>query len=130
MTHIPSAEPIAWARLWATAHPFARPMPRAGAWYPVVVETEGERFVLEVRGKRVAIKKRFLEIRPDRPTLFTVVVLPREATEPAQSPGPDVARIYVVCPACSMRVRVLENQAMASCSRCGHRGEIAWWETG
>jgi len=68
-----------WTRVWATAHPFARPMPRAGAWYPVVGETSGERAVLEIRGRRVAVRKTLLEIRSERPKVFTVVVRSREA---------------------------------------------------
>jgi DNA-directed RNA polymerase subunit RPC12/RpoP len=121
----------AWARLWATARPFARPTPRAGAWYAVVGETSGERAVLEVRGKRVAVHKKLLEIRPDRPNVFTVVVRSRESVEAAQEAlGPSVMRIYAVCPVCTDRVQVLQDQAQASCRKCGHRGEVAWWETG
>ncbi len=131
MTHTSSAEPMGWARVWATAHPFARPVPRAGAWYPVVGEASGERAVLEVRGKRVAILRTLLEIRAKRPEVFTVVVRSREAAAvvPANS-GTGIGRLYAVCPACTERARVLENQEMATCARCGHRGEIAWWETG
>lgn len=131
MTHASSAEPIGWARIWATAHPFARPVPRAGAWYPVVGEASGERAVLEVRGKRVAILKRLLEIRPDRPRVFTVVVQSREtAATLSATLGSEIRRVYAVCPACTQRVSVLENQEMATCTKCGHRAEIAWWETG
>ena len=125
MTHAGSAEPSGWARVWATAHPFARPVPRAGAWYPVVGEASGQRAVLEVRGKRVAIPKGLLEIRPQRPEAFTVVVRSREAVA-----GFENGRVYGVCPACTQRLRILENQAMATCANCGHRAEIAWWETG
>ncbi len=122
---------MGWARVWATARPFARPVPRAGAWYPVVGEASGERAVLEVRGKRVAILKSLLEIRPDRPEVFTVVVRPREAAAtPLATGGSEIGRVYAVCPACTQRTRVLEDQAMATCAKCGHRGEIAWWETG
>ena len=131
MTHASSAEPMGWARIWATAHPFARPAPRAGAWYPVVGEASGQRAVLEVRGKRVTILKSLLEVRPHRPEVFTVVVRSREtAARLLATGGPEIGRVYAVCPACTQRVRVLENQAMATCANCGHRAEIAWWETG
>ena len=120
-----------WARLWATARPFARPTPRAGAWYAVVGETSGERAVLEVRGRRVAVHKKLLEIRTDRPNVFTVVVRSRETAEHASEKlGAAVQRVYAVCPACTARVRVLDDQPMATCGKCGHRGEVAWWETG
>jgi len=122
-------EPMGWARIWATARPFARPMPRAGAWYPVVGEASGERTVLEVGGKRVAILRRLLEVRPQRPELFTVVVRPREGAG-APAPRGAIQRIYAVCPTCSQRVRVSQRQLMAKCAACGHRAQIAWWETG
>jgi hypothetical protein len=131
VTHAGSAESMGWARIWATAHPFARPVPRAGAWYPVVGEASGERAVLEVRGKRVAILKSLLEIRPNRPEVFTVVVRSREAaTMLAATGSSEIQRVYAVCPACTQRVPIFENQATATCAKCGHRAEIAWWETG
>lgn len=131
MSPASSAEPMGWARLWATAHPFARPVPRAGAWYPVVGEASGQRAVLEVRGKRVAILKTLLEIRPDRPKVFTVVVRSRDAGTPLLgTPGAEIGLIYAVCPACTQRMRIAEEQAKATCAKCGHWAEIAWWETG
>lgn len=131
MTHASSAAPMGWARVWAAAHPFARPQPRAGAWYPVVGEASGQRAVLEVGGRRVAILKRLLEIRPHRPELFTVVVRSREtAATLLATRGSEMKPVYAVCPACAQRVPVFENQATAACAKCGHRAEIAWWETG
>jgi hypothetical protein len=130
VTDAGNAKPIGWARVWATARPFARPTPRAGAWYPVVGEASGERAVLEVRGRRVAIQRKFLEIRPHRPEVFTVVVHSREAAALAATLSPEVERIYAVCPACARRARVHADQAMATCATCGHRAAIAWFETG
>lgn len=130
MTDAISTTPTGWARLWATAHPFARPMPRAGAWYPVVGEASGERAVLEVRGRRVAVRKTLLEIRSERPKVFTVVVRSREADSALVATlGHEMARVYAVCPACAERVQVVENQVAATCATCGHQAEIAWWET-
>ena len=130
MTDVMSNQPTGFARLWATAHAFARPMPRAGAWYPVVGEASGERAVLEIRGRRVAIRKTLLEIRPERPKVFTVVVRSREAAAATvATPGTKIARIYAVCPACGQRAAVVEDQATATCAKCGHQAEIAWWET-
>ena len=125
------ATPQGWARVWATAKPFARPAPRAGAWYPVVGEASGDRAVLEVRGRRVAVLRKYLEIRPDRPDAFTVVVRSRQTQAAVlKERGAQIERVYAVCPACAHRVRVLENQPMVTCSRCHHRSEVAWWETG
>jgi len=126
-----STTPQGWARLWATARPFARPSPRSGAWYPVVGEASADRAVIEVRGKRVAIGRMHLEIRPQRPTAFTVVVRSRQtAALVLQDRGAQIERVYAVCPMCAHRVRVLEQQPMVTCTRCKHRGEVAWWETG
>ncbi len=126
-----STKPKSWARLWATARPYARPMPRAGAWYPVVGEASGERVVIDVRGKKVAVAKRFLEVRPERPRSFTVVWHSRESVARLQETvGPDVPRIYGVCPSCAQRVRIFEGQSEGRCAGCGHRGIVAWDETG
>ena len=122
--------PQGWARPWAVAHPFARPMPRAGAWYPVVGETSGDRAVLEIRGKRVAILKKLLEIRSNRPKTFTVVVRTRTTVATVAESGVKIDQIYAVCPNCTERVRVAKNDRVTSCPACSHRGEIAWWETG
>ena len=97
MTDTMSSQPTGWARLWAIAHPFARPTPRAGAWYPVVGEASGERVVLEIRGRRLAVRKTLLEIRSERPKLFTVVVRSREAAATLFArPGGD--RCRYLCP--------------------------------
>lgn len=122
--------PQGWARPWAVARPFARPMPRAGAWYPVVGETTGERAVLEIRGKRVAIQKKLFEIRQDRPKTFTVVVRSRSTVATVAESGVKIDQICAVCPLCTERVRIQKNDRVTSCPECSHRGEVAWWETG
>lgn len=119
-----------WARPWATARPFAKPTPRTGAWYPIVGEADDNRVVLEIRGKRVAVLRRLLEIRPDRPTWFSAVVRARGTEHPAAGTPQDLGRVYAVCPACGTRVRVSQDQIGALCPDCGHRGEIAWWDSG
>jgi len=105
-------------------------MPRAGAWYAVVGETTEDRAVLEVRGKRVAVHRRFLEIRPDRPRVFTVVVRSRATMDAVIAAGGSIDRIYAVCPACTARVHVVTDQSMATCPKCGNHADVAWWETG
>jgi len=127
MTHGLSPIPLGWARVWPAARPFARPEPRAGAWYPVLGEASGGRVVLEIRGKHVAIQKRLLEIRDERPKVFTVIVRSLDAPPVAGAP---VSRIYAVCPACGKRVQVFDQQAQAVCPQCGHEADVAWWETG
>lgn len=128
--HSMDPAPSAWARTWATARPFARPMPRRGAWYPVVGETSGDRAVLQVLGRKVAIARRYLEIRPRRPDAFTAVVRGRDEPNPARGTPDDLGQTYAVCPACDARNRVWPSAPMLSCSRCHFSGEVAWWESG
>ena len=122
-----TVKPIGWARPWASARPFARPMPRTGAWYPIVAEAGNERAVLEIHGKRVAIKKQLLEIRPQRPKAFTGVVRSRTTVAAV-----DILRrgerdpVYAVCPLCAERVQVTKNASVASCPACKHRDQIIW----
>jgi hypothetical protein len=129
MTAIP-IEAQRWARTWATARPLARPMPRRGAWYPVVGETSGDRIVLEVSGRKVAIAKRFLEIRPARPKAYTVVVKGQNEANPAQGTQEDLGRTYAVCPQCGHRNGLFSQPPMLLCEGCRYHGEVAWWEAG
>jgi hypothetical protein len=119
-----------WARTWATARPYARPMPRAGAWYPVVGEASNDRLVIEIVGRKVAIQKKFLEVRTKRPATFTAVTRTRNTVSTMEKAGASIPRVYAVCPNCMSRVNAFPGQAAATCKTCGHEGEIAWWETG
>lgn len=123
-------KPIAWARSWAIAKPFTRPMLRAGAWYAVVAENGETRVVLQIGERRVAVPKRLLEIRGARPSRFTVVSRTSDEPNPARGTPADLGRTYAVCPACANRVALYGAPPMATCPACEHRGEVAWWETG
>jgi hypothetical protein len=93
-------------------------------------ETTGERAVIEVHGRKVAIAKRFLEVRTDRPSSFTVVIRSPEEPNPARDTPIDLGRTYVVCPKCATRNPVSGRAPMLTCVTCRHRGEVAWWESG
>ena len=121
---------LGWARPWALARPTTRPAPRAGAWYPVIGETSDDRVVLEIRGRKVAVQRKLLEIRPDRPTRITVVSRGVTEQSPAAGKAWDLGRTYGVCPSCGSRIRLFGEVPVATCGECGHRGEVAWWETG
>jgi len=125
-----TTNPLGWARPWANARPFSRPMPRAGAWYPVVAESGTDRVVLQIRGKRVAVLRRLLEIREERPTRFTVVVRGATEANPARGSNRDLGRTYAVCPVCGTRIPLPGEPPLLVCGECGHRGEVAYWETG
>lgn len=125
-----SGNPTAWARTWATARPFARPMPRRGAWYPVVGEASEDRAVLEIRGRKVAVARRYLEIRAQRPPSFTAVVRGVDEPNPARGTPADLGPVYAVCPRCAGRTAVMPKAPVLTCASCRYRGEVAWWESG
>jgi hypothetical protein len=119
-----------WARVWVAAPPLdADPMPRQGAWYPVI-NAGATRVVLDVNGRRVAVPTDLLEIRDRRPERFTVVYRPMYSANPAFGTRDDLGRVYAVCPVSGTRVRLIGRPRETKCSACGFRGEIAWWETG
>ncbi len=124
------AKPKGWARLYPTARPFTNPRLRQGVWYPVVDPALGERVVVQVKDRRVAVPRKALEIRDRRPTRFTVVVLARNQANPAEGTSRFLGRRYAVCPACGVRVRLGGEPEQLVCAECGHRGEVAYWETG
>lgn len=123
-------QPHSWARIWVAAPPIdADPMPRQGAWYPVLT-LGATRVVLDVNGERVAVPTDLLEIRNQRPERFTVVYRPLNGANPARGTRGDLGRVYGVCPISGTRVRLIGHPRETKCPSCGFRGEIAWWETG
>ncbi|MGH7548490.1 MAG: hypothetical protein ACREMM_09980 [Gemmatimonadales bacterium] len=124
------SKPLGWGRVWAAGPPFdASPMPRQGAWYPIV-STGSTRIVLEVKGRRVAVPNDLIEIRKQRPERFTVVYRAVNSSNPVLGTRADLGRIYAVCPVSGTRVRLIGHPRETKCPECGHRGEVAWWETG
>jgi hypothetical protein len=121
---------IGWARLWAVARPYTRPMLRSGAWYPVLARGEASEVVLEVRHRQVKLSKHLVELREDRPRKFTVVCRGRDEKNPARGTRRDLGHKYVVCPASGHRILVKGEPSLLQCPGCGYRGEVAWYETG
>jgi len=119
-----------WARPWAIAKPFPVLSPRAGAWYPVVAEADQDRVVLEIRGKRVAVRRHLVEIREKRPDKFTVVNRPKSGEDPPPGTDENLGRRYAVCPSCNARVPLWGEPTIMTCGTCHHKGEVAYWETG
>ena len=124
-----SQKPRRWARLYATARPFTRPMLRHGAWYPVVDDLD-QRVVVVVKERRVAVPRHLLEFRERRPARFTVVYRPRGSAETTYGTPGNLGRVYAVCPECGARLPIIGEPSALTCARCKHRGEVAWWETG
>jgi hypothetical protein len=136
------ARTVGWARIWPAAKRVGEVTLRQGAWYPVLSSGD-TRLVLDVSGRQLAVRQEALEVRARRPDRFTVVYRSREDHNPARGTAADVGRVYAVCPICATRVPLAHrpqlgtsgawaagpNQA-ARCDKCGHKGIVAWWETG
>jgi hypothetical protein len=105
-------------------------MLRQGAWYPVVFDGDPEHVVLGVERGQAVVPRRLLEIRTDRPKLFTIVRRGRRQNNPAHGTRADMGRTYAVCPISGHRVRLFGMPTFARCPVCGHTAEVAWWETG
>lgn len=121
---------IAWARLSPVAKPAAAPTLRAGAWYPVVAEDGQAQVELLVGGERVTLPRRVLEVRKQRPARFTVVSRMAGDPNPVRGTPADLGPVYAVCPGCMGRVALYGAPPATTCPKCGHRGEVAWWEGG
>lgn len=104
------------------------PTLRAGAWYPVVGESGESEVCLEVGSRRVAVSRRFLDLRPSPPAWFSVVAQPRTVAEREAAGGAyaDPGSMYVVCPRCARRLPIYGAPPVAACPSCGHRGEVGW----
>lgn len=122
------SSPIGWARPWAISKPFVVPAPRAGAWYPVLAEADRNQVVLEIRGEQVTVDRHLVEIREKLPDKFTVVNRPKNEERPGEAE--ELGRRYAVCPSCNARLPLWGEPARLTCGTCGHKGEVAYWETG
>ena len=105
---------------------------RRGAWYPVLDDSAPAEVLLDIGGRIVAVPKRILELRisPPTPSRFTVVVRTVTDLNPVVGTKADLGRTYAVCPSCRARAQLYTRPEKITCHACGHRGEIAWWETG
>lgn len=121
---------VAWARLWAIAHPRTRPMLRSGAWYPVVASEAEAEVVLQVRHREVRLPTHYVELRKERPREFTIVCRGRGERNPATGTKRDLGVRYAVCPASGHRIRLRGRPLRVECPGCGYRGDVAWHETG
>src|SRR3989304_3416336 len=110
-------KPLGWGRVWAAGPPFyASPMPRQGAWYPIV-STGSRRIVREVKGRLVAVPNDLIEVRKQRPERFTVVYRAVNSSNPVLGTRADLGRIYAVCPVSGSRE--------IGRAACRERGEIS-----
>lgn len=129
MSTMVEPKPVGWGRVWPVARPESDPMPRHGAWYPIVNRGE-TRVVLDVNGQRVTLPVEQVEVRDKRPDRFTVVYRVETQPNPVHGTRKDLGRVYAVCPSCTHRFRLIGQPEETVCTECRHKGVIAWWETG
>ncbi len=86
---------------------------RRGAWYRVVEDAGKSWVVLDVHQVEVRIPKDHLELRPDRPTAWSVVHEP-----------------HLVCPRCHERRHVSGQPTSLQCPECGHTHPVDWADRG
>jgi hypothetical protein len=108
---------------WARVQPDLNYRLRRGAWYRVVRFNLVEA-VLDVNQQSAAVPLEVLEIRTQRPKLWTVVGLPRDAVDIPFSWGSR----YAVCPNCSKRAPIAREVPAMRCPSCSGVFEIAWSE--
>jgi len=126
-------QPWGWARIWVAAKRDSQTEHvRQGAWYPVV-SSGATRLVLTLPGSHdsLAVPKDAFEVRSRLPERFTVVYRTTADRNPARGTTNDLGHTYAVCPKCTARVRLgLVPPPHTKCAKCGHEGDVAWWETG
>jgi hypothetical protein len=129
----PMEQTLGWARMWYAAKRDEEldAQLRHGAWYPVLSAGD-TRAVLDVSGRRVVVPQDLLEVRAKRPDRFTVVYRTYDDPNPARGTRADLGRRYAVCPMCASRVLLRGHviPSVTTCTKCGHQGIVAWWETG
>jgi hypothetical protein len=86
--------------------------------------------VIDVEGSPVDLPAQLVETRTKAPDRFTVVVRTDESPNPARGTRRDLGRVYAVCPRSATRIRLYGRPEELECPVCGHRGLVAWWETG
>ncbi len=123
-----SSDICAWARIWSSVRPPYSKNLRAGGWYPVVRDDLVDRVTIRIGETGVDVPRRFLELRPRRPNLFSVVHrVGYDAVARRQSVH-KLGKRYAVCPACRSRFTLIGQPEAIQCPECKHTGEVCWWE--
>jgi hypothetical protein len=106
-----------WGRVW-TRH---NCRVRRGAWYPLLRLTP-EAAVIEVNHQSLLVPREYVQIRPVRPQLWSVVPLPADAFDVPLEWGSR----YAVCPNCSERAPLGADLQRMPCPRCQQVFAISW----
>ena len=118
----------AWARVYPTTKRTRAKSLRRGAWYPVVNNELPDRVSLQMGTKAVAVPRSILEIRQFRPEHFSVVNRAEYQDAPNRKSVYNLGKVYAVCPACSQRLALWGEPQTKACTKCGHKGDVGWWE--
>lgn len=119
----------AWGRVWPAIRPPHSRNLRAGAWYPIVNDELPDRVTLEIGSSTFDVPRRVLEIRPRKPTRFSVVHRVDYDYSSRRKSVHKLGRFYAVCPACDERFALFGKPEQVECKFCNHKGDVAWWET-
>jgi len=106
-----------WARTRVRSSRYAR----RGAWYRVIRATALEGTLL-VNRQPLTVPRRFLQILPFRPQMWSVVARLRNAPNPPLAWGAS----YGVCPSCSARAPLGQHALNLCCPRCNSAFPVAW----
>lgn len=125
---IGNGNPIGWARVYPALKRQITKQLRHGTWYPIIRDDKPDRLSLQVGDQTIEVPRKVLEIRGKRPMHFSVVHKLDLPAEERSSPN-DLGKRYAVCPECSSRSTLFGQPPNTKCKKCGHTGEIGWWES-
>ncbi len=112
---------------WARCTDSIADVLRRGAWYRVLAETPDGGLMLEVERQRILVSRRDVQLRPEPPTEWSIVVR-TGVMRPTLEGTAQVVTSYAVCPDCRQR-QVFEGEPDAiECQRCGHVFDVDWSE--
>ena len=99
---------------------------RRGAWYPVLNENKSDVVVLDVNKKAVPADRSMFDFTSEKPHKRSVVRLDpqKDAAELAGEAG--LGPLYGVCPNCSGRANLKQDDTQLKCRVCELLFEIDW----
>ncbi len=123
-------KPVGWARVWPAVKAAVSRRLRKGAWYPVLLDEEPAKVVLDIGGTPAVVPRRLLQIREGhrKPKYFEVVCrTPKELARTRKSRHGSEP-VCAVCPRCAGRQPLHSREPTARCPKCRFVGKVAWWE--
>lgn len=115
---------VGWARVYPALQRTISKTLRRGAWYAVVHNDLPDRVFIQMGSRSVAVPRRILEVRRQRPDYFSVVY----RSDADAGTNSDAAMRHVVCPNCARRLKLWGQPIKYRCPNCTHQGDVGWWE--